>query len=227
MPNDDSQLVVRGLTKEFPTAAGALSILRGVDLSMTRGDALAITGPSGSGKSTFLYIVGTLDTPTSGTVRILGRDPFAASAAELAAFRRDSIGFIFQDHHLLPQCTVLENVLVPTISGSGAGPAQEERARKLLDRVGLGGRLSHRPAQLSGGERQRVAVCRALINKPVLLLADEPTGNLDQETAAGIGTLLLELNREEETILICVTHSAELAGRFARHLRLSEGTLVE
>lgn len=227
MPTDDAQLVVRGLTKEFTTAAGPLSILRGVDLSMTRGEALAITGPSGSGKSTFLYIVGTLDTPTAGSVRILGRDPFAASANDLAGFRRDSIGFIFQDHHLLPQCTVLENVLVPTISGTGAGAAQEERARKLLDRVGLAGRLSHRPAQLSGGERQRVAVCRALINRPVLLLADEPTGNLDQETATGIGSLLLELNREEQTILICVTHSTELASRFARHLQLSDGKLVE
>jgi lipoprotein-releasing system ATP-binding protein len=227
MPSDDAQLVVQGLTKEFTTAAGALSILRGVDLKLARGDSLAITGPSGSGKSTLLYILGTLDEPTSGSVRILGRDPFAVSAAEVARFRRDSIGFVFQDHHLLPQCTVLENVLVPTIAGSGAGPAQEERARKLLDRVGLSARLTHRPVQLSGGERQRVALCRALINKPVLLLADEPTGNLDHETAAGIGSLLLDLNCEEQTILIGVTHSAELAGRFARHLRLVDGKLVE
>lgn len=227
MPNEVASLAVRGLTKSFNTAAGTLSILRGVDLDLHRGDALAITGPSGSGKSTLLYILGVLDIPTSGSVQILGRDPFALNADEQAQFRRDCIGFVFQDHHLLPQCTVLENVLIPTIAGTSAAHFADDRARKLLERVGLSGRLSHRPAQLSGGERQRVAVCRALINKPVLLLADEPTGNLDQETASKIGSLLLELNREEETILVCVTHSAELAGRFARHLRLVDGKLVE
>src|SRR5690606_13801841 len=135
-----------------------------------------------------------------------------------AQYRNKNIGFIFQDHHLLPQCTVLENVLIPTLAGSGAGKPEEERARTLLARVGLGDRLTHRPAQLSGGERQRVAVCRALINQPALLLADEPTGNLDRRTAESVGSLLLDLSREQNTLLICVTHSSELAGRFPRRM---------
>jgi len=227
MSDDDADLLVRGVTKDFATAAGTLHILRGVDLRLKRGESLAITGPSGSGKSTLLYILGTLDRPTSGEVRLLGSDPFAAGAAELARYRREKVGFVFQDHHLLPQCTVIENVLVPTLSGAGAGPEETERARGLLARVGLAERLEHRPAQLSGGERQRVAVCRALINRPALLLADEPTGNLDQETAASIGSLLLELNREQQTMLVCVTHSAELASRFPRRMNLKEGRLVE
>lgn len=222
-----SDLAVEGLTKEFATAAGSLSILRGVDLSMKRGEALAITGPSGSGKSTLLYIVGTLDRPTSGRVSILGTDPFAQSTADLAQYRNKNVGFIFQDHHLLPQCTVLENVLLPTLAGSGARQSEQDRARKLLDRVGLSDRIMHRPAQLSGGERQRVAVCRALINQPALLLADEPTGNLDRATAESVGTLLLELNREHNTLLLCVTHSTELASRFTRHAELEDGKLVE
>jgi lipoprotein-releasing system ATP-binding protein len=222
-----SELSVRQLTKAFSGAAGALDVLRGVELQMARGDAVAITGPSGSGKSTLLYIIGTLDQPTGGTVRISDRDPFQLDRAGLAHFRNEHVGFVFQDHHLLPQCNVLENVLVPTLAGRGAGAAEEQRARKLLDRVGLGSRLGHRPAQLSGGERQRVAVCRALINEPLLLLADEPTGNLDHKTAQAVGSLLLELNRELNTLLIVVTHSGELAARFPRHLELREGTLVD
>ena len=194
---------------------------------MARGDAVAITGPSGSGKSTLLYILGTLDQPTAGDVRLLGQNPFAINGAALAKYRNANIGFIFQDHHLLPQCSVLENVLIPTLAGSGAGKAEEARATQLLDRVGLGDRLAHRPAQLSGGERQRVAVCRALINQPVLLLADEPTGNLDRATAESVGSLLLELNREQRTLLICVTHSLELAARFPRRMELVDGKLVE
>jgi lipoprotein-releasing system ATP-binding protein len=223
----DGALALDGLTKEYETASNRLAVLRGVTLRMNRGDALAVTGPSGSGKSTLLYIVGTLDEPSSGSVSILGQNPFAKSTAELAAFRNKHIGFIFQDHHLLPQCTVLENVLVPTLPGSGAGEVEESRARGLLDRVGLAERVTHRPAQLSGGERQRVAVCRALINEPVLLLADEPTGNLDRATAESVGSLLLEMNREQNTLLICVTHSTELASRFPRHAELQDGRLIE
>ena len=221
-----ADLTVNELTKRFEGAAGTLEILRGIDLEMNRGESVAIVGPSGSGKSTLLYIIGTLDRPTSGTVRILGDDPFQMNEKELAHYRNQNIGFIFQDHHLLPQCTVLENVLLPTLAGSGAGRKEEERARQLLDRVGLKDRISHRPAQISGGERQRVAVCRALINQPALLLADEPTGNLDQATAQSVGTLLLELGREQQTMLICVTHSLALAGRFPRRYELREGKLA-
>lgn len=217
-------LVVRQLAKTFPGAA-ALDVLHGVDLDMSRGEATAITGPSGSGKSTLLYILGTLEQPTAGTVRIDGENPFQLNPVKLARFRNARIGFIFQDHHLLPQCNVLENVLIPTLAGGGAGPAEEERARQLLDRVGLAARLTHRPAELSGGERQRVAVCRALINQPLLLLADEPTGNLDRATADSVGSLLLELNLELNTLLICVTHSAELASRFPRRHELRNGRL--
>jgi lipoprotein-releasing system ATP-binding protein len=225
MPDTPADLIVENLTRDFPGAAGTLHILTGAELSLARGDAAVITGPSGSGKSTLLYIIGVLDEPTSGSVSIGGTYPFSLSAADQAGFRNRQIGFVFQDHHLLPQCTVLENVLIPTLAGdSPAG--REERARQLLERVGLKDRLTHRPAQLSGGERQRVAVCRALINEPLLLLADEPTGNLDQKTAESIGTLLLEVAAEQQTMLVCVTHSLELAGRFPRRYELSEGKLV-
>ncbi len=220
-------LDVQRLSKEFATSEGPLSILRDLDLSMERGDALAVTGPSGSGKSTLLYILGALDTPTSGTVQLDGSNPFALDAAGQSEFRNRQIGFIFQDHHLLPQCNVLENVLIPTLPAQGATTATETRARELLERVGLGSRFAHRPAQLSGGERQRVAVCRALINQPKLLLADEPTGNLDRATAESVGSLLLDLNREFNTLLVCVTHSSDLASRFPRHCELRDGKLVQ
>jgi len=222
---DAGDLSVTNVSKSFATSAGELSILVGVNLALSRGDALAITGPSGAGKSTLLYIVGTLDTPTSGSVRLLGQDPFALGPADLARFRNARIGFVFQEHCLLPQCTVMENVLVPTLAGTGAHGAAEERARMLLTRVGLAGRVAHRPAELSGGERQRVAICRALINRPPLLLADEPTGNLDRHTAEAVGTLLLELGREENAMLIVVTHSAELAARLPRRCELVDGRL--
>lgn len=227
MSENNGDLVVSDLTKDFAGAAGTLSILRGVEVSMKRGEAMAVTGPSGSGKSTFLYIVGTLDRPTSGSVHVLGEDPFQMAEAQLAQYRNTNIGFIFQDHHLLPQCSVLENVLVPLLAGNGAGNAEEERAKQLLDRVGLADRVTHRPAQLSGGERQRVAVCRALINQPSLLLADEPTGNLDRATAEAVGSLLLELGQEQNAMLICVTHSVELSGRFPRKVELVDGKFVE
>ncbi len=223
--NDD--LTVHELTKTFTGASGSLEILRGVELQLKKGDAVAIVGPSGSGKSTLLYIIGALDEPTGGNVALLGQHPHEFATAEQARFRNKHVGFVFQDHHLLPQCTVLENVLIPLLADRAATDADEQRARKLLERVGLAERLSHRPAQLSGGERQRVAVCRALINEPVLLLADEPTGNLDRHTAESIGSLLLELNKEQNTLLICVTHSAELAARFPRTFELLDGKLVE
>lgn len=227
MSDTNATLVVEQLKKAYPTPEGDLSILQGVDLRMSRGDALAITGPSGSGKSTLLYILGALDTPTSGQVSLAGQNPFDLTPNLQAQFRNNQIGFIFQDHHLLPQCSVLENVLIPMLAGRGADDAADTRARQLLTRVGLGERLTHRPAQLSGGERQRVAVCRALINSPTLLLADEPTGNLDRATAASVGSLLLEMNREQNTLLVCVTHSPELAGRFPRHHVLQDGKLVD
>jgi lipoprotein-releasing system ATP-binding protein len=227
MPDAAADLYIAGLAKSYQTAAGELSILRDVDLQLSRGEALAVTGPSGSGKSTLLYIIGTLDTPSSGEVQILGRNPFSLDRAALARYRNSTIGFVFQDHHLLPQCTVLENVLIPTLAGSGAGPEQVAHARSLLERVGLAARIDHRPAELSGGERQRVAICRALINRPPLLLADEPTGNLDQQTARSVGTLLLEMAREQQSMLIVVTHSTELAARFPRHVELLEGKLVD
>lgn len=222
-----ADLDVHGLAKTYAAAGGELSILRGVDLQLQRGDALAVTGPSGSGKSTLLYILGLLDQPTAGTVTILGETPLTFDPQKQAAFRNRHVGFVFQDHHLLPQCTVLENVLLPTIPGSEPSSNVEQRARQLLDRVGLAQRLDHRPAQLSGGERQRIAVCRALINQPTLLLADEPTGNLDHTTAETVGTLLLDLNREQRTILICVTHSEDLAARFPKRLRLKDGRLAD
>ena len=227
MTVNDATLFVEQLTKSYPTPEGPLSILRGVNVTLRRGEALAITGPSGSGKSTLLYILGALDTPTSGKFTLSGQSPFDLNEREQAQFRNTQVGFIFQDHHLLPQCSVLENVLIPMLAGRGADDAAETRARQLLQRVGLADRLTHRPAQLSGGERQRVAVCRALINSPTLLLADEPTGNLDRATAESVGSLLLELNREQNTLLVCVTHSPELASRFPRHCILKDGQLEE
>ena len=225
--NGEAQLAVGNLEKTFQSGDSPLPVLCGVDLNMAAGDQLAVTGPSGSGKSTLLYIIGTLDQPSGGTVAINGEDPFSRDETGLAEFRNSQIGFIFQDHHLLPQCTVLENVLVPLLASSGPATTDEERAMNLLDRVGLADRRDHLPSRISGGERHRVAVCRALINQPSLLLADEPTGNLDQKTADNVGTLLLELSHEQDAILVCVTHSLELAGRFPRRGELCEGRLVE
>ncbi len=218
-------LQVEHLCKDYATRSGPLPILRDVSLSVQRGEALAVMGPSGSGKSTLLHLLGTLDRPTSGSVRLEGTDPFALPENLLADFRNQHIGFVFQDHHLLPQCSVLENVLIPTLVGRDDPTEVQKRARQLLERVGLLGRLDHRPAELSGGERQRVAVARALIHRPVLLLADEPTGNLDRRSARVVGQLLLELHREENTILIVVTHSQELADTFPRILVMDDGSL--
>ncbi len=222
-------LQVESVCKQYPTRSGDLVVLRDVSLSLTAGQSAAIMGPSGSGKSTLLNIVGTLDAPSSGHVTVDGFDPFSLSGRKLALFRNRRLGFIFQEHLLLPQCSVLENVLIPTLVGGGndeqpcGGP---ERAHRLLDRVGLSDRLDHRPTELSGGEKQRVAIARALINQPALLLADEPTGNLDRATAEKVGELLVEVHREENAILIVATHSERLAGMFGSHWRLEDGTLV-
>lgn len=220
-----ADLAVRGITKSYMTAAGTLDVLRGADLSLSRGDAVSIMGPSGSGKSTFLYILGTLETPTTGEVQLLGENPLQFGRNEVAKFRNERVGFIFQDHCLLPQCTVLENVLIPILATRGVDAELSMRAERLLDRVGLLSRLTHRPAELSGGEKQRVAICRALINAPPLLLADEPTGNLDHNTAKTVGSLLLEIAREQTAMLVAVTHSSELASRFPKQLELKNGKL--
>jgi lipoprotein-releasing system ATP-binding protein len=201
-------------------------VLRGIDLDLAPGQALAVMGPSGSGKSTLLYILGTLDEPTSGTVLLEDKDPFALPERDLATFRNRKLGFVFQDHHLLPQCNVLENVLIPTLVGPDDPGVVKDRALKLLDRVGLASRLEHRPAELSGGERQRVAVARALIHRPALLLADEPTGNLDRQSARAVGALLLELCREENNMLVTVTHSSELAATFPDVRVMEDGKLA-
>jgi lipoprotein-releasing system ATP-binding protein len=215
-------LNVRDVHKSFATAAEPVVVLSGVFLELAPGEALAITGPSGSGKSTLLHLIGTLDRPTSGAIAIGGTDPFTLSEPDLARFRNRTIGFVFQDAHLLPQYTVLENVLVP----AQAFPSKDDpeaRAVDLLGRVGLSHRLRHRPAELSGGERQRVAVARALINRPGLLLCDEPTGSLDRAAAAAVASLLFELHEASRTVLVVVTHSLELAARFSRRCELVEG----
>jgi len=216
---------MHSVSRTFRTTAGDLPILRDVSLRVLSGEAVAIRGPSGCGKSTLLYLAGTLDRPSSGVVEILGENPWSLSGKRLAAFRNQHVGFVFQDHQLLPQCSVLENVLLPSLAGFESPRGLRERATALLERVGLGKRLHQRPGRLSGGERQRVAVCRALINEPSLLLADEPTGNLDPVTAAEIGTLLLEMATEHETALLCVTHSDELASRFPHVIQLREGVV--
>ena len=218
--------VATEIVKQFPTPAEPLVILDGVNVSLNRGQSLAVVGPSGSGKSTFLQIAGTLDQPTSGTIDLLGQRLNELKNRRLAEFRNHNLGFIFQDHHLLPQLSALENVLVPAVAQHSADQAAVERATDLLQRVGLGERASHRPAELSGGERQRVAVARALINDPVLILADEPTGSLDPNSADVVGTLLLELQAERDSILICVTHSRELAATFEQTVRLENGKFV-
>jgi lipoprotein-releasing system ATP-binding protein len=218
------KLLVESLTKEYPTRGEPLVVLRDVSLDLGEGENLAVVGPSGSGKSTLLNVIGTLDTPTSGRVTLDGEDPAGLDEPALARFRSRNIGFVFQDHSLLPQCSVLENVLVPTIA-VGTSRQAYERAESLVERVGLTDRLRHRPAELSGGERQRVALARALVNRPALVLADEPTGNLDRGTSQRVAELLLDLQRQEGSMLIVVTHSTRLAGQMTRTLELDEGRL--
>jgi lipoprotein-releasing system ATP-binding protein len=219
-------LNVSHLTKDYTTAAGPLRILDDVSLSLGAGESAAIMGPSGSGKSTLLYLLGALDRPSSGTVQVDGEDPFTLDDAGLASFRNRRIGFVFQDHALLPQCSVLENVLIPTLVGE-PDPGAVDRARQLLGRVGLSDRIDHRPSQLSGGERQRAAIARALIRRPQLLLCDEPTGNLDQASADAVADLLFELHAAQKTVMVVVTHSAALAARFPVCYQLQQRRLVK
>jgi lipoprotein-releasing system ATP-binding protein len=218
-------LTATHLSKSYPTPAGELSVLRDVSLSLAAGASACVMGPSGSGKSTLLYILGGLEPPTSGTVQIDGADPYALPADALAAFRNRDVGFVLQDHCLLPQCTVLENVLVPTLVGDHDASAPD-RAKALLDQVGLGERLHHRPAELSGGEKQRAAIARALIRKPRLLLCDEPTGNLDAETASTVADLLIALHAQQQAIMVVVTHSEALGSRFSKRWSMSRGVLT-
>jgi lipoprotein-releasing system ATP-binding protein len=222
-------LKLASVTRRYdaPGKTEALTVLAGVSLEIARGESLAIVGPSGSGKSTLLQIMGMLDRPTSGSVTLDGRELGALDELQLASVRNRQIGFVFQSHYLLPQCTVMENVLVPTLACADAAlrDGAGGRAERLLERVGLGQRKSHRPGELSGGERQRVAVVRALINQPQLLLADEPTGSLDHASALQLGQLLLELNREEGVTLVLVTHALDLARRMGRVMGLTDGQL--
>ena len=222
-----SKLELSDLTRDFPTRGEPLQVLKGVNLQVSAGETLAIVGPSGCGKSTLLHILGTLDIPTSGTMILDGTDPFQLDEQSLARFRNQNIGFIFQDHHLLPQLSVLENVLIPAIANGRPDKDCVERAHQLIERVGLADRIEHRPAELSGGERERVAVARSLIHQPTLLLADEPTGNLDQANARQVGNLLLEMHEQEEMMLVVVTHNQELAAMLDRQHRLDDGKLVD
>jgi len=222
-----ADLAVENLGKSYPTRAEPLVVLREVTFSLERGESVSIVGRSGSGKSTLLQILGTLDTPTTGSVRLDGHDPFMLAEPDLAAFRNRHIGFVFQEHHLLPQLSVLENVLIPALAAGRPTVEQRRRAEELLERVGLSQRTSHRPAELSGGERQRVAVARALLLKPALILADEPTGNLDRANAVAIGRLLRELQQAERAMLVVVTHSDELAAEMQRRFRIDDGRLSE
>jgi lipoprotein-releasing system ATP-binding protein len=219
-------LEVRDLAKSYEMDGRTVEVLRGVSFSLEAGGLVALVGKSGSGKSTFLHIVGTLDAPSRGVVRFDGEDLFARSEAELARFRNTSVGFVFQSHHLLPEFTALENVMMPAMVRRAPRAETEERARQLLASVGLGARVDHRPTQLSGGEQQRVAIARALVLRPRLLLADEPTGNLDDATGEEVLQVLLEMNRTENISAIVVTHSERLASRMPRRVRLAEGLLV-
>ena len=227
---EDNAVVLRldAVHKQYESAdRDPVPVLKGITLTVNRGESIAIVGPSGSGKSTLLNILGSLDSPTNGSIQLDGQELAHLTEQDLASVRNKKIGFIFQSHHLLPQCSVLENVLVPTLAENGKAPAGAvERAKKLLDRVGLGHRLTHRPAQLSGGECQRVAVVRALINQPSLILADEPTGALDHSNAESLADLLVELNRDEKVTLIVVTHSTDLAARMSTTHQLQDGTFA-
>ena len=220
------QLTVAGVCKQFGTERQPVHVLDDVNMSLTAPQSLAITGPSGSGKSTLLHLLGSLDEPDSGTIEFNGQNPFVLTDRELARFRNESVGFVFQDHHLLPQYTALENTLLPTLAFGTSNAALTRRAQELLERVGLGARAAHRPAALSGGECQRVAVARALINNPGAVLCDEPTGNLDQRTAESVADLLFGLHEEESNILVVVTHSAELAARCQQTIELKDGRCV-
>lgn len=220
-------LTTTSLAKDYPTPNGPLHVIEDVSLHVDRGQSIAIMGPSGCGKSTLLYMLGALEPPSSGTVAIDGTNPYKLGEREQAAFRGSAIGFVFQDHLLLPQLTALENVLAPTLVAPASVDrnALDDRARQLLDAVGLGSRLSHRPAELSGGERQRVAIARALVREPGLVLCDEPTGNLDRSSAESVGNLLAKLTADRGVALVVVTHSAALAARFQRRYEVNDRRL--
>ncbi len=221
-------LTASHLSKSYPTPRGDLPILDDVSFSVAPGDALVVMGPSGCGKSTLLYVIGALEPPTSGTVTINGNDPYSLDESAQAAFRGRTIGFVFQDHLLLPQLSAFDNVLVPALVAEG-GPtdAVRDRARQLLADVGLSDRLEHRPGELSGGERQRVAIARALVLQPSLVLCDEPTGNLDRASADAVADLLVDLHAKQNTMLVAVTHSDALASRFGRRAELVDRRLRE
>ena len=222
-----ARLDISGLHKSFDFEGRSINVLQGIDLRIEPGEMVAVVGASGAGKSTFLHVLGTLDIPSRGKIVIDGCDITSLSSGQLAAFRNRTIGFVFQFHHLLPEFTALENAAMPAmISGLGEAAAKA-RARDLLSRVGLDHRLQHRPGELSGGEQQRVALARALVMEPKLLLADEPTGNLDRRTGAEIHDLLVKLNRERGMTLLVVTHNDDLALRLQRQLRMTQGRLIE
>jgi len=216
---------IEGLVKTYLMADRRLEVLRGLDLEIAEGELVALTGPSGAGKSTFLHLLGTLDVPTRGRIRFDGEDPFERGEEDLASFRNETVGFVFQSHHLLPEFTALENVMMPALIRRMARGDARRKAGAMLERVGLGDRLDHRPGELSGGEQQRVALARALALSPRLLLADEPTGNLDPQTADGIHALLVDLNQTLGITAVVVTHNERLAQSLPRRLRLAEGRL--
>jgi len=228
MDHRPTRLEVSSLRKSFARETGdEIRILDGITFSLQAGESLAITGPSGSGKSSLLHIIGTLEPPSDGRIDIDGEDPFSLREGELARYRNGGIGFVFQDHQLLPQYSVLENVLMPVLAFARIDGEVRERGLELLERVGLNERAGHRPGELSGGECQRVAVARALINRPGLLLCDEPTGNLDHTTADSVAGLLFELHRAENNMLIIVSHSMDIAARCERRLELKDGQCSE
>jgi lipoprotein-releasing system ATP-binding protein len=222
-----AELQLTQITKSYPTRTGNLSILTDINMSLNRGESISIVGPSGSGKSTLLHILGTLDRPTSGSYELFGESPFLLSESLLSAYRNSTIGFVFQDHFLLPQLSVLENCLVPALARGSLPPGLLDRGRLLLENFGLTSRLEHLPSELSGGERQRAAIARALLMSPRLLLADEPTGNLDRRTAESVAQILLDLPQKENAILVIVTHSESLAGRTKFRRRIVDGRLEE
>ena len=225
--NDSVLLRISKICKSFEHIHHTVSVLQDVSFEVVQCQSLVMTGPSGSGKSTLLHLIGALDKPSSGEIEINGTSLLNMSELELAKFRNQMIGFVFQDHHLLPQYSVLENVLIPTMAFKNMSPNSQKRAIDLLEKIGLSDRISHRPAELSGGERQRVAIARALINQPSIILCDEPTGNLDHATANTVTSLLFDLHQTEQNILVVVTHNRDLEHRFDRRFVFKENSCIE